>query len=356
MSAPPGFLPWQHDIAGQWLGRRERFSHAWLIHGLAGIGKRRFVLAAAASLLCESPQDGIACRRCRACAWVASGNHPDLRRIRPDAVAAQEGEDAADEAAEAAGGPTRKAPSRDIRVEQLRALHDWFNTATHRGGWRVAVLYPAEALNVISANALLKVLEEPPANTVFLLTADAPDRLLPTLVSRCRRLPLPVPPPEQCLPWLREQGLADPNPWLAVAGGAPLLALERAQSGEDHACPAWLKQLLSPLAQGGAPEIGPLADLLEKQAPATWIDALQRLVVDLSLAAVQAPVRYFPDQEKGLQAIAQRASRERLAEAAKWLASQRAVADHPLNAKLFTHAALQRVVQACGPAASTETV
>src|SRR5690606_37948676 len=174
-------------------------------------------------------------------------------------------------------------------------------------------------------------------------------RLLPTLVSRCRRLPLPVPPPEQCLPWLREQGLADPNPWLAVAGGAPLLALERAQSGEDHACPAWLKQRLSPLAQGGAPEIGPLADLLEKQAPATWIDALQRLVVDLSLAAVQAPVRYFPDQEKGLQAIAQRASRERLAEAAKWLASQRAVADHPLNAKLFTHAALQRVVQACGP-------
>src|SRR5690606_1181607 len=170
-----------------------------------------------------------------------------------------------DEAAEAAGGPTRKAPSRDIRVEQLRALHDWFNTATHRGGWRVAVLYPAEALNVISANALLQVLEEPPANTVILLTADAPDRLLPTLVSRCRRLPLPVPPPEQCLPWLREQGLADPNPWLAVAGGAPLLALERAQSGEDHACPAWLKQLLSPLAQGGAPEIGPLADLLEKQ-------------------------------------------------------------------------------------------
>ncbi|NYT69899.1 DNA polymerase III subunit delta' [Pusillimonas noertemannii] len=356
MSAPPGFLPWQQDTAGAWLQNRERFAHAWLIHGLAGIGKHRFALAAAASLLCESPRQGVACGHCQACTWVASGNHPDLRRIRPDAVAAQEGEDAADDAVEPAGGTARKAPSRDIRVEQLRALHDWFNTATHRGGWRVAVLYPAEALNIISANALLKVLEEPPAHTVFLLTADAPDRLLPTLVSRCRRLPLPVPTPAQCLPWLQEQGLADPKPWLAVAGGAPLLALEKAQGDDSEACPAWLRQMLSPLAKGGEPDIGPLADQLEKQAPAIWIDALQRLFVDLSLAAFQAPVRYFPGEQAGLAAIAQRAAPERLADAAKWLASQRAVANHPLNAKLFTHAALQRVVQACGPAPSTETV
>src|SRR5690606_37327823 len=160
-----------------------------------------------------------------------------------------------------------------------------------RGGWRVAVVYPAEALNVISANALLKVLEEPPANTVFLLTADAPDRLLPTLVSRCRRLPLPVPGAEQCLSGLREPGPAQPAPWLAVAGGAPLLALERAQ-GDAPACPAWLEQMLAPLAQGVSPEIGPLADLLEKQPPLLWIAYLQRLFVDLSLAAIQAPARY----------------------------------------------------------------
>ena len=354
MSAPASFLPWQADIAGPWLQRRERFAHAWLIHGLAGIGKRQFALAAAASLLCETPQQGVACGHCSACTWVAAGNHPDLRRIRPDAVAVLEGEETGGEA-DLSSAAARKTPSRDIRVEQLRSLHDWFNTATHRGGWRVAVLYPAEALNVISANALLKVLEEPPANTVFLITADAPDRLLPTLVSRCRRLPLPVPSAQQCLPWLAEQGVKDPLPWLAVAGGAPLLALERSR-GDDKACPGWVEQLLQALAQGNTPNIGALADLLEKQAPVAWIDYLQRLFVDLSLAAIEAPLRYFPGQADLIAVVARPAAQDRLAETAKWLVSQRAVAEHPLNAKLFVHAVLQRVVQACGPAINSETV
>ncbi|TAM89143.1 MAG: DNA polymerase III subunit delta', partial [Candidimonas sp.] len=181
------FLPWQVDIARNWLGSRDRFAHAWLIHGLGGIGKRRFAIAAAASLLCEQPRRGLACGHCAACHWFAGGNHPDLRRIRPEVVALEEGEDAA--ASDAVAGATARAPSAEIRVEQLRTLSGWFNTATHRGGWRVAILYPAAALNAISANALLKVLEEPPEHTVFLIVADAPDRLLPTLVSRCRRLP-----------------------------------------------------------------------------------------------------------------------------------------------------------------------
>ena len=355
MSGLATFLPWQQKLAAEWLQRRERFAHAWLIHGLAGIGKRRFALAAAAGLLCESPQAGIACGHCVACTWLAAGNHPDLRRIRPDAVAVQEGDDTPDESVDSTAGAARKAPSRDIRVEQLRSLHDWFNTATHRGGWRVAVLYPAEALNIISANALLKVLEEPPAHTLFLLVADAPDRLLPTLVSRCRRLPLPIPTAEQCLPWLSEQGLSAPRPWLAVAGGAPLLALQRSRA-EASACPTWLQQLVSPLAEGRTPEIGSLADLLEKQAPSEWIDYMQRLFVDLSLAAIQEPVRYFPEQAAAIDAVGRCASKERLAETATWLASQRAVAGHPLSAKLFVHAVLQRVAQACSPETSSEMV
>ena len=89
MSAPQ-FLPWQLETARNWLGNRERFAHAWLVHGLAGIGKLDFAVAAAASLLCETPQDGLACGHCAACAWFASGNHPDLRRIRPEAIAVEE--------------------------------------------------------------------------------------------------------------------------------------------------------------------------------------------------------------------------------------------------------------------------
>lgn len=344
-----GFLPWQHDIAQQWLAGRDRFAHAWLIHGIAGIGKVEFAAAAAASLLCESPVDNLACGHCPACTWIASGNHPDLRRIRPEAVALHEGAavaDGADEAAPAEGGSAKRAPSKEIRIDQIRSLEPWFNTATHRGGWRVALLYPAQALNVISANALLKVLEEPPPNTVFLLVADAPDRLLPTLVSRCRRLPLPAPGADEALQWLQAQGVSAAQDWLAAAGGAPLAAQRLSQSG-DRACPEWLSKLIGPLAKGQAPDIGILAEGLEKSPPADWIDTLQRLYADLMLAGVGAPVRYFPSLAQQVGQAAARADAVRLAEGARWLTQQRRLATHPLSAKLFAHATLQRVASSC---------
>lgn len=338
------FLPWQSAQATEWLAPSERFAHAWLIHGLAGIGKRSFALAAGASLLCEQPRDAMACGECQACRWIAGGNHPDFRRVRPDAIAAQEGE-----ATEESETQARKAPSRDIRVEQMRALSGWFTTATHRGGWRVAVIYPAEAMNVITANALLKVLEEPPPRTVFLLTTDAPDRLLPTIVSRCRRLPLAVPPIQEATAWLADQGVDDAPAWLAAAGGAPLRALQLSRS-EESPCPAWLRSYLGELASAGL-GAGPLpaaADALERVEAAVWIDSLQRAFVDLSLVATGAPPRYFPSQADILRTISARTSAAVLSDMVKWLAQQRAVAGHPLSPKLFIHSVLQRCSRACG--------
>jgi len=346
------FLPWQEDTAKTWLAARERFAHAWLIHGLAGIGKTQFAQAAAASLLCEAPQAGLACGACPACTWVASGNHPDLRRLRPDAVAVQEN-DAADLESEASAdtatatgtSATKRAPSREIRIEQIRALQNWFNTTTHRNGWRVALVYPAQSLNVVSANALLKVLEEPPAHTIFLLVADAPDRLLPTLVSRCRRLPLAVPAPAQARDWLAAQGVATPEDWLAAAGGAPLAALALSHS-RARACPDWLTRFAAPLAQGQAPDLAALVDALDKTPAPEWLDTLQRLFVDLMLLAAGSAGRYFPSAEVLLAAIAQRARRARVADTAQWLARQRAVSQHPLAAKLFIQSVLQRAARA----------
>lgn len=343
------FLPWQRELASQWLAERERFAHAWLIHGLAGIGKRSFALAAAASLLCEQPRQAMACGACQACHWLAAGNHPDFRRVRPEAVAHEEG-DIPEESSAA-----QKNPSREIRVEQMRSLAGWFNTSTHRGGWRVAVIYPAQAMNHITANALLKVLEEPPQRTVFLLSTEAPDLLLPTIVSRCRRLPLAVPPFDEAATWLQGQGLSDPTDWLAAAGGAPLRALKLSQVA-DSPCPAWLEGFIHQLATEGQnpSKAGWMAttDALEATEPAQWIDTLQRMFVDLSLVAAGAAPRYYPGQSAAMQSIVTRTTPVQLTETVKWLSRQRTVAGHPLSPKLFIHSVVQRCAIACGSAAS----
>ena len=124
-------------------------------------------------------------------------------------------------------------------------------------------------------------------------------------MSRCRRLPLPAPDPDTALQWLRDQNVEPAREWLAAAGGAPLAALRLAQHAET-ACPPWLTQLIGPLAKGQAPDVGTLAEALEKIAPAEWIDALQRLYTDLMLAAAGAPVRYFPALAAGVAQVAAR--------------------------------------------------
>ena len=351
-AAVPEFYPWQTDVARQWLTERERFAHAWLIHGLSGIGKTNFALAAAAALLCEKPQGAMACGHCVACQWVALGNHPDLRRIRPDAVAALEGAETEPAEMPVASDDTsasgKKTLSKEIRVEQLRQLHTWFNTATHRGGFRVAVIYPAEAMNAIAANALLKVLEEPPSHTVFLLVADAPDRLLPTLVSRCRRLPMSVPARTWCADWLRTQGVDHPDLWLDAAGGAPLKALVASQE-QSSACPEWLSQFAQAVLVPGSADVGPTADALEKIPVSVWVDVMQRWFVDLLLAVHAAPARYYRSLEKQTAKIARAAAPQALADTSRWLGQQRALADHPLNAKLLVHTSVQRIMLALAP-------
>ena len=342
------FLPWHTDVAKAWLKDQDRFAHAWLIHGLAGIGKREFSFAAARSLLCENPVDGMACGQCVACGWVNQGNHPDLRRIRPEAIAIEEGanqdsdEEGGGDSATSEVSGTKKAPSKDIRIDQIRSLEPWFNNATHRGGWRIALIYPAEALTVISANALLKVLEEPPPSTVFLLVADAPDRLLPTLLSRCRRLPLATPPKDIAHNWLLQNGVKQPDLWLAASGGAPLLA-KTLSATHDNPCPSWISEFVQSLSKGNMPDIGKIADLLSKSATTSWIDSLQRLIIDALMVANGLQARYFPTMQSHLDRIFIKKAAVSLSDLSIWLNEQQRVAGHPLNTKLFAHSVIQKV-------------
>jgi DNA polymerase-3 subunit delta' len=351
------FLPWQTNVAQEWLGTqsRNRFAHAWLINGQAGIGKRHFAVAAAAAMLCEAPllPTGFACGNCLACGWFQHGNHPDLMRVRPDAMAVKEGEadrladdavmspsDAIGAAEEPAAGASKKK-SDLISINQVRALEPWYNRATHRGGERVAVIYPAEALRVIAGNALLKALEEPPPHTVFLLVVDSPDALLPTIVSRCRRLTLPMPTQHQSLAWLTERSVDQPESWLALSGGAPIKALELVEQG-GKACPDWLVNVLTQLSRQQMPDVGRTADELATLQASQWLDTLQRVAIDLSWLANGLPIRYFPQLHELLGRLCAFVPAAAWVNFTHWLTDQMRLAHHPLNAKLFAHHCLDR--------------
>lgn len=199
-------FPWQLPQRFRLLKQidENRLPHAILLSGVPDIGKKAFAFALASQLLCKNPDAGQACNSCAACRLLQAGSHPDLRIVRPE-------------------------ESKLIVVGQIRDLIDWSNHTSQQGGAKVAILYPAEKMNVQSANALLKCLEEPGARTFFLLVTDQPGRLLPTIRSRCQKIEFPVPQKEDAMRWLQanaEPG-ADISLLLAMALGAPLKVVDK---------------------------------------------------------------------------------------------------------------------------------
>lgn len=324
-------FPWLQESWLQLQQWRARLPHAILFYGPAGIGKTGFVEMFAQSLLCENVQaDGYACGACASCGWFSQHNHPDYRRVRPDIL---DGDDAAEDGdgEEKKTARAGKTLSKEIRIDQIRTLTDFMNVSTHRSGMRVVVLYPAEALNIAAANALLKTLEEPPPDTLFLLVCNRSDRLPPTVLSRCRKFALALPSHAAGLAWLRQQNIGDADVWLAEQGGAPLAARDAAQSGSREA----MDEFLSALSHPGVDAALKTAERLQKIPVADLVGWQQRWLYDVFALQSGGAIRYYPRYSKELGALSGRIGVVAIAAALKAAAARRASADHPLSARLF---------------------
>lgn len=305
---------------------RGRLPHALLFHGRTGIGKLHLAEVLAQSLLCENRlQTGLACAACPACGWFAAGNHPDYRLVQPEALAP----DDVDAGAGEADTEDKKKSSKQIKIEQIRALGDFLNVGAHRGGSRVVLIHPAERMNPGSANALLKSLEEPSSGLIFLLVSHQPRRLLATVRSRCHTLPLALPPREVSLHWLQGQGGAATAAGLAFAGNAPLeAALLQDEEAETR------RRLFDLLGQASTSALS-LADYCQRLAPGPVVDWMLKWTYDLIALASSGKARYNIDREKTLSQLVRTMPTLKLLRFYSALASMKAISEHPLNARLF---------------------
>lgn len=196
--------PWHAASWGTLTARLDRLPHALLLQGPAGLGKRAFALRLAQTLLCEKPgANAAACGGCKSCLLFSAGTHPDLTFVEP-------GEE-----------------STHILIDQVRALNESLTLMPHTAARKVAILAPAEAMNLNAANSLLKILEEPPLGSVLLLVTHQPTRLPATVRSRCAHVALSPPERAEALSWLRTRpGMEETaGQLLELAGVAPLRAL-----------------------------------------------------------------------------------------------------------------------------------
>ena len=229
--------PWQNEVWQILAKDQASRGHALLLRGRKGIGKLGFAQYLAKFLLCEKPSsEGETCENCPSCRWFEQGGHPDFRLVEPETLSELSDEintkvrsdTEANTEVRPSNTKSRKKPSKQISVVQIRALTDLINMSSHRGGYKIILIHPVETMNVAAANALLKNLEEPPPQTLFILVTHRPHHLLPTIRSRCRQIAMPTPDFTQAIDWLDQQGIKDPKASLALAavGYAPLAALE----------------------------------------------------------------------------------------------------------------------------------
>jgi len=338
---PVPVLPWLAEPLRRAL--ETQTAHALLLHAPGGVGQFELGLLLAQGWLCEStavPLGQRPCGTCASCRLVAAHSHPDMLVLLPEALRESLGWTSADaeEGGEERAG--KKKPSKDIRVEEVRAAIALALTTSSRGRGKAIVIHPAERMNPIAANAFLKTLEEPVGDARFVLCTAAPDGLLPTIRSRCQAIALELPPAELAAAWLRTQDVAEPEVLLAGCGGQPQDVLALVQLGVDAA--AWR-------AFPGRVAAGDVSALRGWPLPLA-VDALQKLCHDAASVASGAAPRYFAAETLPRRAFA-------LGALLRWAGELRRVAEfaeHPWNAELSLESMVEQGREALQTPRSTQ--
>lgn len=210
--------PWHQPLWKQFVDvwQQQRLAHAILLTGAKGLAKTGLALNMAKFSLCLQPSTIAACGQCHSCELFMAGAHPDHLLIEPE-----EGE-------------------KSIKIHQIRALKEKQSLTANISAWKTVVIHPAHKMTNQASNSLLKLLEEPPAQTLLILVSSQPQQLPITIRSRCQLWPMLSPDKAQTQSWLNEQGITANEQQLSqltpLAKGAPLMLQQMLESRLDLIC------------------------------------------------------------------------------------------------------------------------
>jgi DNA polymerase-3 subunit delta' len=316
--------PW---IQKQTLALLSQKGHAWLLQGPSGLGQYELATAMVSAWLCESDKaltQG-ACGQCGSCHALSVHTHADLLVLMPETILLALGWPLSEKAQSEIDNKTRK-PSKEIRIEAMRDAIEFSQRTNARGKGKAVLVFPAERMNHVTANALLKTLEEPPGDVKFVLATEAAHQLLPTIRSRCLIHTMAWPQVSEAVTWLQAQGLSqeDAASLLKAAGGRPNEVLKQLNLGQSK---QWWAKFPKAMLSGDASYCSDLP-------PSEVIDSLQKLCHDLMMLQTQASLRYFNESDLPKLKVSSTqltAWFKRLSQAAK-------TSEHPFNAGLMLEA------------------
>ena len=347
--------PWLQAQLKSLLAQR---GHAWLLSGPSGLGQFDLGLALARAWLCDAPTSEGACGVCLSCHAIDVHTHADLNVLMPEVLALELGWPLDEKTQDELDSKKRK-PSKEIKVDAAREVVSFTQFTRSRGTTKVVLVYPAERMNSITANTLLKTLEEPPGAVKFILATEAAHQLLPTIRSRCIGHTMVWPAFDEALAWLdtttranasagegadgkksiKAPDARDLETLLTAAGGRPADALAWAQSGQASAIAKSWQALPKAMARGDV-------QALSEWAPAQAVDALQKICHDVWSVKSGAAPRFFNAAD--LPALPAKSGAMALASWAKELAATARTVEHPYNAGLMLESLASRAKVALG--------
>ena len=345
-----GLAPWLQTQLTSLLTQR---GHAWLLAGPSGLGQFELALALSKAWLCDNPSPRGACGVCGSCHAVDVHTHADLAMLMPELLSLELGWPLDEKTQDELDSKKRK-PSKEIKVDAAREVVTFTQFTRSRGTTKVVLVFPAERMNGITANTLLKTLEEPPGAVKFILATEAAHQLLPTIRSRCLGHTMVWPGFDEALAWLQSasqagQGelgdskkaakpptLAEFKTLLTAAGGRPADALNWLQTGQAAALAQGWQALPKAMARG---DVAALSDFSPPQA----VDALQKLCHDMLATRVGGQPRFFdPSDLPTAQNTGSKTTLYGLTNWSKELAATARTVEHPYNPGLMLESLASR--------------